>query len=297
MKARFLIIGLFLIIGIIGLFLAVGCKDPSGPATGSALVTVTTSGVGVDTTSHYAISVDGGAGTPIAWNGSLTIVALKVGDHRITLAGMPPNCSVAQNPRTVTISASAATTVPFAVSCAAPSGYVQVKTSTTGVDLDPDGYAVSVDYLAAQPLGVNATMTIPNLAVGSHSVALSGVAANCTLAGPNPANITVANGDTTRITFSISCVAVGWVRIATATTGVDLDLNGYTVFVDGTKTGAVAVNAVATLPAVASGTHNVQLADVSSNCAVAGSNPRSVAVPTHDTAQVTFQVSCVQHRL
>ena len=284
MRARFL---------TIGLFLAVGCKDPSGPATGSALVTVTTSGVGGDTTSRYALSVDGGTGKPIASNGSMTIVALSVGDHRMTLAGIPPNCSVAQNPRTVTITASATTTVPFVVSCVAPSGYIQVTTATTGVDLDPDGYALSIDQQAAQPLGVNATVTIPNLTVGSHSVALSGVAANCTLAGADPANVTVANGDTVRITFSIGCVALGWVRVATATTGVDLDLNGYTVFVDGTRAGAAAVNGVATLPAVASGTRAVQLADVSSNCAVAGSNPRSVAVPVHDTAQVTFQVSCV----
>lgn len=278
---------------VIGLFLAVGCKDSTGPSTGSARVMVTTSGPGAATSSHYTVSVDGGPGRLVASNSSMTIDGLSVGSHSVALAGMPSNCTVDQNPRTVTINASATATVSFAVGCVTPTGYLRINAVTTGVD-DPAGYAISVDNQAAQPLAVNGAVVIASLAVGGHSVALSGVAGNCTLAGPNPASATVVNGDTARITFSVNCVGTGVLRLTAVTTGVDIDLNGYTVFVDGTQGGGVASNGTATVSSIASGTHTVALGDVSSNCAVTGSNPRSVVIPVHDTARVTFQVACVK---
>ncbi len=284
MKTRFL---------LVGLFLAVGCKDSTGPSTGSVRVMVTTSGPGADTTSHYSVRVDGGTSRLIASNGSMTIDGLSVGSHTVTLTGTLSNCTVDQNPRTVTISAGVTATVPFAVGCVTLTGSLQINAITTGADL-PDGYAITVDYRTTQPLGVNDAVVIANLPVGGHSVALSGVAGNCTLAGTNPANATVVNGDTARITFSISCVAVGTLRVTAVTTGVDLDTSGYAVFVDGNQRAAVPSNGAVTVSHVTSGTHNVSLADVSSNCAVAGSNPRSVVIPVHDTARVTFQVSCVK---
>jgi WD40-like Beta Propeller Repeat len=281
---------------LVGWFLPVSCGDGTGPATaptGSARVIVTTSGPGVDTTSQYSVSVDGGTGRFIASNGSMTIDGLTAGNHRVALAAIPRNCTADQNPRTVTISANATATVSFAVSCVTPTGYLGINAVTTGADLDPDGYAMSIDNQATHSLGVNAAVVIANLAVGSHSVALSGVAGNCTVAGPNPAPATVGNGDTTRITFSITCVAAGALRVTAVTTGVDLDPNGYTISVDGQQVGAVASNAVATASPLAAGTRNVSLGDISSNCAVTGTNPQSVMIPVHDTARVTFQVSCV----
>jgi Tol biopolymer transport system component len=254
---------------------------------------VTTSGPGADTTSHYSVSADGGTGRLIASNGSMTIAGLSVGSHTVTLAGTPSNCMVDQNARTVTISAGTTATVPFAVTCVTLTGYLRINAVTTGADL-PNGYAIILDYRTAQPLGANSAVVVPNLAVGGHSVALSGVPGNCTLAGTNPANATVVSSDTARITFSISCVAVGTLRVTAVTTGVDPDTNGYTVFVDANQRVAVASNGAVTVSPVTSGTHNVSLGDVSSNCGVTGSNPRSVVIPVHDTARVTFQVSCVK---
>ena len=180
MKTRFL---------LVGLFLAIGCKDSAGPSTaptGSARVIVTTSGPGADTTSHYSVSVDGGTSRLIAPNGSVTIDGVSVGTHTVTLAGTPNNCAVDQDPRTVTISAGATATVPFAVSCVTLTGYLKINTVTTGADLDPDGYVIIVDYQTAQLLAVNSAVVIASLAVGSHSVTLSGVAGNCAVVGPNP---------------------------------------------------------------------------------------------------------------
>lgn len=283
---------------LVGLFLMVGCKDSTGPSaspTGSVRVMVTTSGPRADTASRYSFSVDGGTGRLIAANGGTTIDGLSVGSHGMALAGMPSTCTADQNPRTVTISANATVSVTFAVFCATPTSYLRIDAVTTGVDF-PDGYAISVDFQqATQPLGVNGAVVIP-LAVGPHVVTLSGVLGNCVSSGNNY-NPTVVVGDTTRITFSVNCVASGTLWVTAVTTGADLDPNGYSILVNGNRysnDATVVSNGTWTVPRTSSGTFNISLGDVSENCAVLGSNPRSVTIPVHDTAQVTFHVSCIK---
>ena len=56
-------------------------------------------------------------------------------------------------------------------------GNVQVSASTTGADLDPDGYTVAVDGGAGRSLAVNGTVTFSQLSAGDHTVTLSGIAA------------------------------------------------------------------------------------------------------------------------
>src|SRR2546430_8440118 len=45
-----------------------------------------------------------------------------------------------------------------------PPGALTVSTSTTGADLDPDGYTVTVDGTQSQPIGDNASVTFPDVA-------------------------------------------------------------------------------------------------------------------------------------
>jgi hypothetical protein len=96
-------------------------------------------------------------------------------------------------------------------------GDLDVATATTGADLDPDGYTVTVDGTTSQATGANATVRFSALAEGSHTVELSGVAANCTLAGSNPRTVTVAAGSVASTTFDVTCTAT--VTAATRVTG------------------------------------------------------------------------------
>ena len=90
---------------------------------------------------------------------------------------------------------------------------IAVTVSTTGanIDLDPDGYTLSVDGGSGQAVGVNATVTIADLPTGNHLVRLDGVASNCSVAGTNPRSLDVINGDKAAspvsVLFSVSCVA------------------------------------------------------------------------------------------
>jgi len=80
-----------------------------------------------------------------------------------------------------------------------------VFTNTSGSDPDPDGYTVTIDGDGSQPIPTNGSATFPNVSAEDHSVALSGLAANCTVSGDNPRIVTVPAGGSASTTFTVTC--------------------------------------------------------------------------------------------
>src|SRR5207253_4839654 len=78
-------------------------------------------------------------------NPSAHVTGVQATAHPVELTGIAGNCTVSgQNPRTVTV-ATSGTTTTFTITCAAlppPTGDLTVTNSTTGQDLDPDGYKI-----------------------------------------------------------------------------------------------------------------------------------------------------------
>ena len=276
---------------------AVSCAAPP-PQTGNLTVTASTTGSNLDP-DGYTATVDGGASQSVATNGSVTFTGLSAGSHSVALSGVAANCSVSgANPQTVTVPSGGTATATFTVSCAPTgggNGTLTVTTSTTGSDLDPDGYTVTVDGGAtSQPIATNGSVSFTGPA-GDHTVALSGVAANCSVSGANPRTVTVPSGGTVSTTFSVSCAATGGgtgsVTVTTSTTGSNLDPDGYTVTIDGSFSQPIATNGSVTFTGP-SGDHSLALSGVASNCTVSGANPRTVTVPSGGTTTTTFSVSC-----
>jgi hypothetical protein len=88
----------------------------------------------------------------------------------------------------------------------------------------------------------------------------------------------------------------GAARVTAATTGVDLDLDGYRAYVDGSWDGsqAVGINGTVLLTRIRPGSRSIQLGQVASNCTVAGTNPVPITVAGGDTIPVTFNVTCAR---
>ena len=84
----------------------------------------------------------------------------------------------------------------------------------------------------------------------------------------------------------------GSVQITAATTGTDLDADGYTVAIDGGAGVAIDINGSVTIPGVTPGNRSVELTGLADNCSVTGSNPAATSVTAGDTAQVAFSVTC-----
>jgi Tol biopolymer transport system component len=171
-------------------------------------------------------------------------------------------------------------------------GTLQVTTASTGQDIDADGYTVSVDNGSTQAIDASATITINDLAAGSHTVTLGGLASNCT-ADKNPQTVTVEAGATAKVTFNVTCTATaaGSIHVTTTSSGEHLDPNGYSVAVDGGQAKVIGGSDTTTIAGVSAGSHTITLSGVASNCSVTQAST-SVDVTANATAQVTFTVTC-----
>jgi hypothetical protein len=173
---------------------------------------VTTNITGVDVGSGYTITVDGGASQTIAANGNVTFTLLYAASHSVVLSGVPANCTVSGlNQQQVNVSAGQTAQMSFSATCtplSVGSGTLTVTTTTTGSNLDPDGYTLTVDGSTSQAMAINGstTLTVP---AGVNTVALSGVASNCSVSGANPATVTVAAGGSGTATLAVTCFVPG----------------------------------------------------------------------------------------
>ena len=272
------------------------CQDNNEPRTGALRVLVVTTGGDLDL-NGYVASVDGGAPLLLATNSSAVIADLPTGSHDVALTDVAPNCTLSDdNPRAAVVAGGDTTDVGFAIGCVATG--VRVTTTTTGLDLDPDGYVVSIDGGLAAVVGVNGTTEVTRLAVGSHTVVLTALAPNCPVTGDTVRSVNLALGQIEPIAFNLTCTAAtGVIEVATMTTGIDLDGDGYTVRVDGGTARALLVGAVLRFDQLGAGDHEVTLGGAAANCAIAGDTTRTLAVSTggmtRDTARMTFAVTCV----
>jgi Tol biopolymer transport system component len=129
-------------------------------------------------------------------------------------------------------------------------------------------------------------------------VALGDVAANCQLDSPTSVEATVGGfGSIAVVAFGVACLATtGSIDVGTVTVGVDGDLDGYAVLVDGAPIRSVADNGSAVVERLAPGDHSVGLGGVAAHCQVEGENPRVLRVSAggvvQDTARTTFRVGC-----
>jgi hypothetical protein len=108
-----------LALGSLLLLTACGGDDLTQPGTGTVEITTSTSGPGPDP-DGYTFDIDGGPNNPIEPSTTVRL-DLPAGSHTVRLAGVAANCTVADNPRSVTIAGGQTTTVPFVIACTASS--------------------------------------------------------------------------------------------------------------------------------------------------------------------------------
>jgi hypothetical protein len=192
------------------LTLLVACNgdDSSGNGAGSLHVRVTPASSPLDP-DGFAARLDDGSSRPIPGDGELALEGLLPGEHTVELTDVDTPCVVTtENPLTVEVVGGDVVTASFTVACE-HTGFIQVRTETTGEDPDPNGYFLDVDGATAPSIGVNATATLA-VGAGDHDVTISDIADNCTVLGGEGATHTVAvvAGQTAHTTFEVDCVAV-----------------------------------------------------------------------------------------
>jgi Tol biopolymer transport system component len=200
---------------------AVACNGESltvPPVPGSLEINMVTNGVEPDL-DGYLLRIDDG---PPQVVGTMETVKREEppGSHTAALEGVAANCTVADNPRSVTVVSEETAAITFEVSCTATRGTIRVTVTTTGSPPDPDGYLLSLDgSTTGKPIESNVEVSFIDLAAGPHTVTLGGLVANCRLRGDVSRETTVVPGLTSELGFEVTCSPA---LIAFNSNGIDL---------------------------------------------------------------------------
>lgn len=91
-------------------------------------------------------------------------------------------------------------------------GTIMITVSTAGIDLDADGYILTIDSELRQAVDLNAVVTVGSLVLGKHVVRLDGLAPNCYYTTGDHRSVNLVNSTSASpvaISFSVSCVGDG----------------------------------------------------------------------------------------
>jgi len=165
--------------------------------TGTLRVNVQTTGLEPDV-DGYRVVTTGMIRGVISGNATAPF-EVPVGQWRVSLDGVSGNCLV-DEPAAVQVSIpfNASVDVSFVVRCV-QAAYVDVSTSTTGVDLDYDGYTVQI---APADRALNAYVNVVSngttaggpFVPGTYTLSLLDLAPNCDPIIPSPRTVTLAVG-------------------------------------------------------------------------------------------------------
>ncbi len=272
---------------------AVSCNAVSGSMT----VRAVTTGPAPDE-DGYIISLDGDDRGTLGVNASVTLSGLVPGTHLLGLGGIAANCEIdGANLQTVTVGPGNSPDITYTIACVTPpaaSGTLRITAVTADPDPETEGYTLIVDGGAAQPIGVNATYIVTNLAVGAHAVRLGGVPDNCTLDPASPTSVTIGDGTLTELTFTVTCrTTTGDVLVRATTSGATPDANGYVATLnDATPGQPIATGGTVRFSGVPAGPHTVALSDVADGCSVTGGPSRDVTVTAGAVVEAAFAVTC-----
>lgn len=172
-------------------------------------------------------------------------------------------------------------------------GAIRVVVQASGEDVILEGLRVVIANGPTRQFGAEFELVIGGLPVGVHAVRLEGLAVNCQITSANPRSVTVVASQLTVAEFNMACAPrLGSVRVTTATTGTELDPDGYAAMVIDGPSLPVPVNGTTTVPNVREGQRRVTLGDVAANCAIAGADTVTVNVQLGATSDVAFSVQC-----
>jgi len=264
-------------------------SDALRPGAASLLLAI---GLGLTACDDSGPSIDGVESLALDPTGT-TEADLPAGRHTLRLLGVEKHCSVASaTSLEVDVPPRDTTSVAFEISCVATGA--RITTTSTGLDIDPNGFRVVVDGTDRGPIGSNGSV-LTQIDPGSRTIALTGLAANCAIDGPASHTATIADTEVASIEFEVVCTATtGVIGVVVEASGTDVE-GAYWAMVDGGTQSPVGLGGPAYVTSVPAGDRVVSLL-VPVNCEVENGE-QSVTVAggelTRDTVQVMFSVTCV----
>jgi hypothetical protein len=85
-------------------------------------------------------------------------------------------------------------------------GDLHVAVSTSGTNVDANGYQLIFTESLTYPIDANGTLSLDDVPVGSYQVTLGDLAPNCAVSGSSATqSFSVVSDTTTNVTFAVVC--------------------------------------------------------------------------------------------
>ncbi|MGH7560712.1 MAG: hypothetical protein ACRENB_06815, partial [Gemmatimonadales bacterium] len=168
---------------------------------------------------------------------------------------------------------------------------LEVRITTTGGDLDENGYDLVLDGRVLQRVLTNDAVVIRDITAGAHTVALADIAGQCDAVGPASQTVDVTDSGI-EVVLAVQCFATG-IAIRNVTTGLDLDVDGYTVSVGSRAPVTVGTNIAAVVSRLEPGSYSIVLGGIEPNCRASPDNPVEVVVSSRTIVPVLLALDCV----
>lgn len=174
-----------------------------------------------------------------------------------------------------------------------PAGFgdIYVSLTSTGGDIDLDGYVVTLDGVAVGSVASDGAVKLAGIPSGARVIGLEGVAANCQVEGTNPRPVPVLPARVASVSFRVGCLTTG-IAVIVEQTGADLDADGFTVIVDGRAGEPVAPFQPHVVSRLEPGTHTVSIGGLADNCSVSDGEAITTTVAVGAITPVRFVVTC-----
>jgi hypothetical protein len=173
-------------------------------------------------------------------------------------------------------------------------GIIHVLVTTSGSGSDADGFTLTVDGGDPRFVSSGGSVALDSLVQGTHTVLLSGIAANCVVQGNNPRSVLVGPDGAASVSFIVACEAAptDGFQVIVSTSGDAPDPDGYRLAVAGAPIRTIGIDAVETFVRLEPGRHLITLKDMADGCVLAGGNPQLFEVLPGRIVQVRLDVLC-----
>jgi hypothetical protein len=185
-------------------------------------------------------------------------------------------------------------------------GTLEVTVTVEGTRPDVDGYFLSLSDAPGETVSsAGGTVRFADLPPGSHSVRLHGLAPNCRVQGANPRLVNLHPNKTFKVQLLVRCPGPGHLRIVTATSGVEVDPDGYTLILESSSVHEKSIGLNDSLLIEGEEIQEiwaVRLTGLAPNCVadphvvptqVVSLDPLEVRLLEDSTVRVQFQVGCL----
>ncbi len=276
--------------------LQAACQDTNSPspgdppAEGTLVISTSTQGDDPDL-DGYLLAVDGVDSIVLHPTGH-SALDLPPGQHSLRLLGVAAHCSVSPSVSLeVDVPPDGTAPVTFTITC--PATGARITITTSGLDVDSDGYGVLVDGAERGPIPSNGTV-LTRLDPGSRTITLTGLAPNCRIDGPASRSVSLARAEVVPIHIAVVCTATTGVLGVIVEQSTGYVYAAFEVMVDGAGLFFVGPHHRKYYAPVSAGDHLVSLAPPS-HCTLE-TEPQQVTVNIgeliRDTVEVGFSVAC-----